>query len=79
MQLVILHICTIVQNPNLSGSWEISDRNLIREKEKMNEKKKRYAGGGWNSFTRYNCSYPTFVPNFKIVAIVVSEKSATEI
>ena len=31
------------------------------------------------SFTQYNKSYPTFVPNFKILDKVVPEKSLTQI
>ena len=35
--------------------------------------------GEWFSFTQYNKSYPTFVPNVKILGEVVAEKSLTQI
>ena len=34
---------------------------------------------GWFFTTQYNCSLPSFVPNFKILGQVVPKKSLTEI
>ena len=48
--------------------------NLLGEEEKLTNKAMIRAAG-WFSFTQYNKSYPTFVPNFKIIGAVVPEKS----
>ena len=36
-------------------------------------------GGGWVSLTQYNKSYPTFVPNFKMLGKVVTQISLPRI
>ena len=52
--------------------------NLLGEKEKWTNKGIIRAAC-WFSFTQYNKSYPTFVPNFKILGTVVPEKFLTQI
>ena len=53
--------------------------NLTGEKEKCTNKGNGKYHGGWFSLTQYNKSYPTIVPNFKILDAVVPEKSLTQI
>ena len=54
-------------------------KSFIGEKEKWTNKgndKQQHADSLF--FTQYNKSYPTFVPNFKILGAVVPEKSLTQ-
>ena len=53
--------------------------NLLGEKEKWTNKGNDKQQHADSLFKQYNKSYPTFVPNFKILGIVVSEKSLTQI
>ena len=53
--------------------------NLLGEKEKWTNKGIADDAACWFSFKQCNKSYPTFVPNYKILGTVVLEKSLTQI
>ena len=77
--LAILKVFKKFEDSGSHRSREICNRKFDWRERKMNKQRKWYAPGGWFSLTQCNKSYPTFVPNFKILGAVVPEKSLTQI
>ena len=76
LYLAPLKVYTKFEDSGCNTSWEFCDEMFIGEKDKWTNKgndKQQHADS-----LLHNKSYPTFLPNFKILGAVVPEKSLTQ-
>ena len=78
IQSLILHMYTIFEDSSLHSSGENCDTNLAKKTEKWTNKGKNRSKESDFSIPEYNHSLSMCIPIFKILAIIVPEKTMTQ-